>query len=104
MRKIYLSILILFSYKNIAQDIFLPDSIKKNIEATPINIRLKVDGKLDESVWNQAKEITDFAPFEPNQKEPANQKTVFKLLSNAGYVYIGAVMYKPNGKSFWFTT
>ena len=98
MRKIYLSILILFSYKNIAQDIFLPDSIKKNIEATPINIRLKVDGKLDESVWNQAKQITNFVQFEPNQKEPANQKTVFKLLYNADYLYIGAIMYEPNGK------
>ena len=88
----------LFSCKIIAQDIFLPDSIKKNIEATPINIRLKVDGKLDESVWNQAKEITNFVQIEPKQKEPANQKTVFKLLYNADYLYIGAIMYEPNGK------
>ncbi len=42
----------------------------------PINIRLKVDGKLDETVWNQAKEITDFVQIEPNQKAPPNQKTV----------------------------
>lgn len=98
MRKLYLSILILFSNEIIAQDIFLPDSIKKNVEATPINIFLKVDGKLDESVWNQAKEITDFVQVEPQQKYPANQKTVFKLLYNADYLYVAAIMYEPEGK------
>ena len=77
MKKIYLFTLLFFNFITTAQDIFLPDSIKKNIEATPINIRLKVDGKLDEAVWNQAKEITDFVQIEPNQKAPANQKTVF---------------------------
>lgn len=98
MRKIYLSVLLLFSFKTIAQDVFLPDSIKKNIEATRININLKVDGHLAEIVWNQAKEITDFIQFEPNQKAPANQKTIFKLLYNADYLYVGAIMYEPDGK------
>ncbi|MCU0470684.1 MAG: carbohydrate binding family 9 domain-containing protein, partial [Arcicella sp.] len=81
-----------------AQDVFLPDSIKKNVEATRININLKVDGKLDESVWNQAKEITDFVQIEPYQKQAANQKTVFKLLYNADYLYVAAIMYEPDGK------
>jgi Domain of unknown function (DUF5916)/Carbohydrate family 9 binding domain-like len=98
MRKIYFVISILLSQFSFAQDVFLPDSIKKNIEATPIQISLKVDGKLDESVWNQAKEITDFVQIEPRQKEPANQKTVFKLLYNADYLYVGAIMYEPGGK------
>ena len=98
MNKLYCLTLLLFSLKAFTQDIFLPDSIKKNIEATPINIRLKVDGKLDEAVWNQAKEITDFVQIEPKQKEPANQKTVFKLLYNADYLYVAAIMYEPDGK------
>ena len=98
MNKLYRLILLLFTSETFAQDIFLPDSIKKNIEATPINIRLKVDGKLDEPVWNQAKEITDFVQIEPNQKSPANQKTVFKLLYNADYLYVAAIMSEPNGK------
>ncbi len=98
MYKFYVLILLLFSLKTIAQDIFLPNSIKKNIEATPINIRLKVDGKLDEIVWNQAKEITDFVQIEPKQKEQAHQKTIFKLLYNADYLYVAAIMYEPDGK------
>jgi len=98
MRKFYCLFLLLFSYDINAQEIFLPDSIKKHIEATPINIFLKVDGKLDEAVWNQAKEITDFVQIEPNQKHPANQKTIFKLLYNADYLYIAAIMYEPGGK------
>jgi hypothetical protein len=98
MRKLYFLIFLLFSFQTFAQDIFLPDSIKKNIEATRININLKVDGKLDEAIWNQAKEITDFVQIEPKQKEPANQKTVFKLLYNADYLYVGAIMYEPDGK------
>ena len=98
MKKIYLFTLLFFNFITTAQDIFLPDSIKKNIEATPINIRLKVDGKLDEAVWNQAKEITDFVQIEPNQKAPANQKTVFKLLYNADYLYVAAIMHEPNGR------
>jgi hypothetical protein len=98
MRKIYLLIFIFLAKITFAQDVFLPDSIKKNIEATPIQITLKVDGRLDESVWNQAKEITDFVQIEPLQKEKANQKTVFKLLYNADYLYVAAIMYEPQGK------
>ena len=98
MRKFYFVISIFLAQFSFAQDVFLPDSIKKNAEATPIQINLKVDGKLDESVWNQAKDITDFVQIEPQQKEPAHQKTVFKLLYNADYLYIGAIMYEPAGK------
>ncbi len=98
MRKFYSLFLLLFSYEINAQDIFLPDSIKKNCTATAINIFLKVDGKLDEAVWNQAKEITDFVQVEPKQKHPASQKTIFKLLYNTDYLYIAAIMYEPDGK------
>jgi hypothetical protein len=98
MRKLYFAILIFLAQFSFAQDVFLPDSVKKNVEATPIQVSLKVDGKMDESVWNQAKEITDFVQFEPKQKEPAHQKTVFKLLYNADYLYVGAIMYEPDGK------
>jgi Domain of unknown function (DUF5916)/Carbohydrate family 9 binding domain-like len=98
MRKLYFLFFIFLAQISLAQDVFLPDSIKKNIEATPIQINLKVDGRLDESVWNQAKEITDFVQMEPLQKEKANQKTVFKLLYNADYLYVGAIMYEPKGK------
>ena len=98
MKKIYSIFLILSYYYSFAQDVFLPDSIKKNIEATRIQISLKVDGKLDESVWNQAKEITNLVQFEPKQKEPAHQKTVFKLLYNTDYLYVAAIMYEPDGK------
>ncbi|PWK24458.1 carbohydrate binding protein with CBM9 domain [Arcicella aurantiaca] len=98
MNKFYLLTFLLLTFKISAQDIFLPDSIKKNVEATRIDTHLKVDGKLDESVWNQAKMITDFVQVEPKQKEPANQKTVFKLLYNADYLYVGAIMYEPEGK------
>lgn len=98
MREIYFLIFIFLTQFAFAQDVFLPDSIKKNIEATPIQISLKIDGKLDESVWNQAKEITDLVQFEPRQKEPAHQKTIFKLLYNADYLYVAAIMYEPAGK------
>ncbi len=98
MNKIYLLILLCLTFKISAQNIFLPDSIKKNIEATRININLKVDGKLDETVWNHAKSITDFVQVEPKQKEPANQKTIFKLLYNADYLYVAAVMHEPEGR------
>jgi hypothetical protein len=77
MKKNYCLILLLLSFNTFTQDIFLPDSIKKNIEATPINIRLKVDGKLDESVWNQAQDITNFIQIEPNQKSSCQSKNGF---------------------------
>ena len=98
MKKIYPIFLLFIHHFSFAQDVFLPDSIKKNIEATRIQISLKVDGKLDESVWNQAKEITNLVQFEPKQKEPAHQKTVFKLLYNTDYLYVAAIMYEPDGK------
>lgn len=99
MQKLY--VLLLFFYCNCvikAQDIFLPDSIKKHTHATFINHHIKVDGKLDESVWNTAKAITDFVQVEPFQKQVASQKSVFKLLYNADYLYIAAILHEPMGK------
>ncbi|MDR6563551.1 MULTISPECIES: DUF5916 domain-containing protein [unclassified Arcicella] len=81
-----------------AQEIFLPDSIKKQTQATFINYPIKVDGKLDESVWKNAQSITDFVQVEPFQKQPASQKSVFKLLYNADYLYVAAILHEPLGK------
>lgn len=81
-----------------SQDVFLPDANKKKLQATRIENTLKVDGLLDESVWNTAIPITDFVQMEPLQKQPANQKSVFKVLYNHEFLYIGAVLYEPLGK------
>ena len=98
MRYLFLLVFLFLSTTVFSQDIFSPDSIKKNIQATFINHHLKVDGKLDESAWHSAQIITDFVQVEPFQKQPASQKSIFKLLYNADYLYVAAILHEPFGK------
>lgn len=50
---------------------------------------IKIDGRLDEPVWSQAEVATDFRQQEPNEGEPASEKTEVRLLFDDKNVYIG---------------
>jgi len=93
-----LGIILCFSKLLQAQEIFLPDSIKKQTQAVRIEHSIKIDGKLEESAWNTANPITNFVQVEPFQKQEASQKSVFKLLYNKDYLYIAAILHEPLGK------
>lgn len=83
-----------------AQDatIFAPDSIKRTISATAIQQFLKIDGHLDEAVWQQAKPATGFVMVEPFQGRAATQATAVRVLFNRHFLYISAVCHDSLGQ------
>lgn len=81
----------MFSIGCLAQntEIFKSDSLRVSIEGTQINSLLHIDGILDEQEWLLAKPVSNFIQIEPQQGEPANQKTIINALYNNKYLYLG---------------
>jgi len=86
LNKIFLSVIIcLTSFVLYAQE--------KQIQAIRTSSPLKIDGILDEEVWNNVPVATDFFQFEPYNGKPASQKTEVKLIYDDNALYIGAMLY-----------
>ncbi|GAI53550.1 unnamed protein product, partial [marine sediment metagenome] len=56
---------------------------------------IKVDGFLNESVWEKAPEIGDFIQFEPERGKPASLRTTVKILYDENFIYFGFLCYDP---------
>ncbi len=54
----------------------------------PSNIEIKVDGIIDESVWNDLDWGTDFTVHQPNNGEKPQRQTKFKIIYDENYIYI----------------
>ncbi|MFI5185389.1 MAG: DUF5916 domain-containing protein [Chitinophagales bacterium] len=82
---------LLISSKALAQseEIFKPDSIKKEIDAVHITSFLKIDGALNETEWQRAKISPRFTQIEPYQGALPNFETIVKVLYNKQYLYFG---------------
>ena len=66
------------------------DSIeRRNCQATFIHNEIKIDGKLDESEWQDATVYTDFYQKYPLVIPKANPNTTFKILYDHANIYIG---------------
>ncbi|HEY2720678.1 MAG TPA: DUF5916 domain-containing protein, partial [Chitinophagaceae bacterium] len=100
-RLILLTLLLpLISLKIFAQDdqIFKPDSIKKEIDAVHITSFLKIDGVLNEPEWKLAKNSPGFTQIEPHQGAAPNFETTVKVLFNRQYLYLGIFSKDSLGK------
>lgn len=77
--------------------LILPGAQSQSKQATALKIKegVAVDGRLDESSWAEAAEITDFIQFEPQRGKPASVKTLAKILYTDTYLYIGFLCYDP---------
>lgn len=49
----------------------------------------EIDGVLDEAAWQAAMAARDFVVFEPNEGEPASQKTEARVLYGTDAIYVG---------------
>ncbi|MDA2934250.1 carbohydrate binding family 9 domain-containing protein [Acidobacteria bacterium AH-259-D05] len=58
------------------------------IEGTP-----KIDGDLSESVWELASVVSEFAQRDPQEGEPATERTEVKILYNHKSIFFGVVCY-----------
>jgi len=90
----YIAIFILFFFTTIVYS----QNEKKEIQAVRVSEAPKIDGKLDELVWEKAHIARDFVMFDPGNgdAEPKDQKTEVKIIYDDEAIYIGAAMYDAN--------
>jgi hypothetical protein len=58
-----------------------------------------VAGRLDEPDWQAGRPVTDFRQSQPNEGEPATQRTEVRFLYDEDALYIGARMFDTAGRS-----
>ena len=95
-----LALLLLIPIKTIAQneEVFKPDSVKREIDAVHITSLLKIDGVLNEPQWDLPNPSPPFTQIEPYQGAAPNFETSVKVLYNKQYLYIGVFAKDSLGK------
>ena len=94
-------LLVTLCYYNIvlSQDnIVIDPEVKKSLHIKRTNDAPKIDGVLDDSVWQSAEIATDFTQFRPEMgvQPKAHQKTVVKMAYDDNAIYVSAYLYdKP---------
>lgn len=63
------------------------------MEATPTDKAPKLDGTLNDPRWQLAAPITDFRQREPDEGQPATEKTEVRILYTRHAVYFGIHCY-----------
>ena len=83
-----------------AQDanVFRPDSVRKELKATPVSSSIKIDGRLDEKEWSLSSLSPRFIQIEPLQGKAANYETDVKVLYNRQFLYFGIFCKDSLGK------
>jgi len=74
---------------------------KKNVSATYLNTPLKIDGDLNEMVYQKGDVATDFFQLEPFNGRAAMQKTEVWFFYDQTAVYIGAMLYDTSPDSIY---
>jgi len=74
-------------------------SVRITAEATYVDHAPRLDGTLDDELWQSAKVITDFRQREPNEGQPATEQTEVRILYTRHAVYFGIHCYDsvPSG-------
>ena len=75
------------------------DDARRVAQAVQVNEPPLIDGVVDEDIWLVAPALTDFIQAEPNEGEPATEKTVVRLLYDSQNIYVGVICYDrdPSG-------
>ncbi len=58
---------------------------------------ITVDGRLDEPIWSSTPAATDFVQYNPDEGQPATQRTEVRFALDGVALYIGARMYDSDG-------
>ncbi|HVS87568.1 MAG TPA: DUF5916 domain-containing protein [Candidatus Acidoferrum sp.] len=69
------------------------ETVPLSAEATRVNQAPKLDGTLNDPLWQSAKPITDFRQREPHEGEPPTEKTEVRILYTRHAVYFGIHCY-----------
>jgi hypothetical protein len=54
---------------------------------------VNIDGRLDESAWQAATPITEFRQNDPNEGQPASERTEARILIDDAAIYVGIRLY-----------
>ena len=65
----------------------------KSVNVYKTNNKIVLDGKLDETFWNESNIIDDFFQQFPNDSVLANKKTEVRIVYTDTHIYISAKMY-----------
>jgi hypothetical protein len=60
---------------------------------------ISIDGIIDEDAWRPARPVTEFTQTEPDEGQPATERTEVRFLYDDDVLYIGAQLYDRNGRS-----
>lgn len=71
----------------------VPSPDPARLYVAPATVPVRFDGRLDGPVWAAADSITDFRQKEPAAGAPASERTVVKVVRDAGALYIGVRAY-----------
>jgi len=74
--------------------VFSQEEIKETF-GLKIDESIKVDGFLNEPIWEKAPEISNLIQFEPERGKPASLKTIAKILYDEKFIYFGFLCYDP---------
>ncbi len=55
--------------------------------------QVTIDGRLDEAAWRAATPITDFTQLDPQEGQPASERTEARILIDDAAIYVGMRMY-----------
>ncbi|MBS4014162.1 MAG: hypothetical protein KGZ97_10470 [Bacteroidetes bacterium] len=66
---------------------------KKTVTAVRTEVHPKIDGIIDEDIWNSAFKASDFVQYEPYNDRPASFQTEVRIMFDDAYIYIAAIMY-----------
>ncbi len=69
------------------------DVERRQIVAVRTETPPKIDGNLDDSVWQKAQPSEDFIQTKPNRGEPMNQRTAISVLYDDENIYFGIQCY-----------
>ena len=75
----------------------LPRGERPEIVAQRIADRIRVDGVLDEAAWSTATAVDRFVQQEPQEGQPASDRTEVRVLYDEGRLYIGVRAYSTLG-------
>ncbi len=74
---------------------------RKNAEAFRTPVAPKIDGKLNEIIWQDASPAGDFIQYAPYNGTAPSQPTVVKIIYDDRAIYIGAMMYDSEPDSIY---
>jgi uncharacterized protein DUF5916/cellulose/xylan binding protein with CBM9 domain len=69
--------------------------LERRLTAVKVTGKIAIDGKLDEPAWAAASRALEFIQKEPNEGEPASEKTEVRVLYDTDNLYFGVVAKDP---------